>query len=260
MKFKTIPGKASSAAIAGLLIGSMTIGATAATAQDYPPPPPQQPYNQQYNQQPYNQNQSGYQDQGSDQRDPRYQQQGGPPPPPPPPPPQGYDGTQLPPPPPGYRDDPAYRADPHQERRYEAYAEDWSQRYCVKSHDNTAAGAVIGGVFGALLGSGLSGRHDHGTGALVGGLAGAGAGAVVGSSSSHATSPGCPPGFVVRRDAPEFVFDGGPYYYAAPDWYRPWYFYEGRWLYRPYPYHNWYYRYYGYGRGYYGRGYRHGRY
>ena len=62
-------------------------------------------------------------------------------------------------------------------------------------------------------------------------------------------------------DAPGFAYGGygTPYYYAAPEWYRPWYFYDGRWLYRPYPYHGWYYRHYYYGgpRGYrpYGRGY-----
>jgi hypothetical protein len=52
------------------------------------------------------------------------------------------------------------------------------------------------------------------------------------------------------------------YYYAAPGWYRPWVYVGDRWTYRPYPYHDYYYRayrpYHPYGwgdRGYYGRGY-----
>jgi hypothetical protein len=123
---------------------------------------------------------------------------------------------------------------------------------------------VIGGLFGALLGSSIAGRHDRGAGAFVGGVAGAAGGAAIGDSSRNDTSPGCPPGYVVRGGAPAFYYEGygDTYYYAAPGWYRPWYFYEGRWLYRPYPYHGWYYRHYGYGRPYgygyrYGGGYRH---
>lgn len=181
--------------------------------------------------------------------------------------PHGYDGSQPPPPPPGYQasaNDAAQRA---ADQRYEAYAEDWSQRYCVKSGGNAGAGAVIGGLFGALLGSSIGGRGNHTAGALIGGAAGAVGGAAVGDASGRATSPGCPPGYVVRRDAPQFYYEGygDPYYYAAPGWYQPWIFVGGRWSYRPYPYHNYYYRSWGYGRpgGYYGRpGYRggwHGR-
>ena len=62
-------------------------------------------------------------------------------------------------------------------------------------------------------------------------------------SSGGETSPGCPPGYVVRGDAPGFYYNG-PIYYAAPDWYHPWAFYGGRWVYRPYPYHTWYYNHY----------------
>jgi hypothetical protein len=67
----------------------------------------------------------------------------------------------------------------------------------------------------------------------------------------------------VERGAPAFYYgaDTGPYYYAAPGWYRPWVFYGGRWTYRPYPYHGWYYRHYRGGpRPYYRGGYRHRRY
>jgi hypothetical protein len=172
------------------------------------------------------------------------------------PPPPGYDGSQPPPPPPGFQPDPAYASDPDQDRRYEAYAEDWAQRYCVKARSKTGTGAVIGGLLGALVGSGLSGRHDQGAGALVGGLAGAAGGAAIGSTTANETSPGCPPGFVVRGDAPAFAYQayGTPYYYAAPGWYQPWVFVENRWTYRPYPYYGWYYGHYHGGRpGFYGR-------
>jgi hypothetical protein len=180
--------------------------------------------------------------------------------PPPPPPPSNYDGTQPPPPPPGYTPDPAYAPDPQADRRYEAYAEDWAQRYCVKSSGNAAGGAVIGGLFGALLGSSVAGYHNRGAGALMGGIAGAAVGGAAGSAQDNATSPGCPPGFVVRRDAPAFVYDGygAGYYYAAPAWYHPWIFVDGRWSYRPYPYHTFYYRHYGWGRPGFRGGYRGG--
>ncbi len=109
---------------------------------------------------------------------------------------------------------------------------------------------MIGGVLGAILGSGLAGRGSHGTGALVGAGVGAASGAAIASSSgSNATSPGCPPGFVTRDGAPPFAYaayEGVPYYYAAPPWYRPWVLFDGHWVYRPYPYHLFYYhRYYG---------------
>lgn len=177
--------------------------------------------------------------------------------PPPPPPPPDYDGTRPPPPPPGYQPDPAYGANPDQDQHYEAYAEDWAQRNCVKSRSNAGTGAVIGGLLGALVGSGAAGWRDRGTGALVGGIAGAAGGAAIGSASEGQTSPGCPPGFVVRSGAPAFYYEGygNPYYYAAPDWYRPWVFVGDRWTFRPYPYHAWYYHRYFYGRPGWGRGY-----
>src|SRR5258706_15437141 len=111
-----------------------------------------------------------------------------------PPPPPGYDGSRPPPPPPGYEPDPSYAPQQAQDRRYEDYAEEWSHRNCIKSHSNAGVGAVIGGLFGAVVGSSLAGRGSHGTGALVGGVAGAAGGAAIGSSSGHETSPGCPTG------------------------------------------------------------------
>jgi hypothetical protein len=67
----------------------------------------------------------------------------------------------------------------------------------------------------------------------------------------------------VRSGAAPYSYDTvyfSNYYYAAPGWYRPWVYVGDRWTYRPYPYHDYYYRayrpYHPYGwgnRGYYGR-------
>jgi hypothetical protein len=177
--------------------------------------------------------------------------------PPPPPAPPGYDGTRPPPPPPGYQAAPDEAIQRGQDQRYTAYAEQWARDNCVKAHGDTGAGALIGGAIGAIIGSGFGG---HGAGALAGAAVGAAGGAVVANSSgSNTTSPGCPPGFVVRREAPAFAYGGyggQSYVYAAPGWYQPWVYYGGAWTYRPYPYHVWYYRHYGYygPRGYYHRG------
>jgi hypothetical protein len=238
--------------------------------QGYPPQQGQPPqgYGQQgYGQPPqgYNQPPPGYGQQGYGQPPqgqpynggppPGYDDQGGPPPGYDSAPPPGYDGTRPPPPPPGYQGDPNAAQQQAQDQQYAAYAQQWAQAYCVKAHGNTGEGAVIGGIAGALFGSAVAGRHSHGEGAVLGGLGGAGVGAAVaGSSNSNATSPGCPPGFVTRGGAPAFAYGGGPYVYAAPGWYRPWVFYGGAWVYRPYPYHVWYYGH--YRGGYRGRPYR----
>jgi hypothetical protein len=181
------------------------------------------------------------------------------------PPPPGYNGSQPPPPPPGYQPSAADLAQQDRDARYAADAERWSRDNCVKSQGNVGAGAVIGGIFGAIVGNGLSGRHDRGAGTVAGAAVGAVGGAAIASSAgSNQTSPGCPPGYVVRHNAPpygygSYVYDTD-YYYAAPGWYQPWVFVGDAWSYRPYPYHNWYYRNYranhgGWGRGsYYGRG------
>jgi len=145
------------------------------------------------------------------------------------------------PPPEGYRPN-AYGYDQtararEEDRRYAESVERWAAENCYdQRRENQAAGAVIGGVLGALLGSGVAGPHDRGTGAVVGGLAGAMAGSAIGASS---TSPGCPPGYYVRSGAPPFYAPGfgGGYVYAAPPGYRPWIWAGGRWSYRPYPYH-----------------------
>jgi hypothetical protein len=223
----------SAVGLSAALALSMTVSSLAtgvASAQDAPPPPP-----------------SGYDPNSSSQG---YDPNTSPPPPPPPgyndpgQPPPGYDpNNAAPPPPKGYNGADQTPQAREQDQRYEYAAEQWSARYCVdeRSH-NTAAGAVIGGLFGAVLGSAIGGRGSHFAGAVVGGTAGAVAGGAIASSSS-ATSPGCPPGYVVRTGAPAF-YAGPEIVYAAPVWYHPWIWYGGRWVYRPYPYHRYYYRHY----------------
>lgn len=263
-----------------LMMSAALIPCTAAIAQDYNDQAPPPGYDDQGPPQ-------GYDDQGpppnyDDQAPPPGYDDRGPPPgyedqgPPPgyqdqgppsryddePAPPQGYNGSQLPPAPPGYQPEGDINAQMAEDRRYGSWAEEWARDNCVKAHGDVGAGAVIGGVVGAIIGSGLAGRHDRGAGIVAGGALGAAGGAAIAAhSDSGATSPGCPPGYVVRNGAPPFSYGGGggaAFLYAAPDWYQPWYFSGGHWLYRPYPYHIWYYRHYRWGDRWRGRGWRGG--
>jgi hypothetical protein len=124
-----------------------------------------------------------------------------------------------------------------EDERYSYEAERWARQNCVAERaNNTTAGAVIGGLLGAVAGAGLAGRYDRGAGALAGGALGAVAGGTLGNA---ATDPGCPPGYVLQPHATAFA--AGPVYpdvvYVAPGWYDPWIWYGGHWIYRPYPYH-----------------------
>ena len=171
-----------------------------------------------------------------------------------PPPQQGYaqpQGGYGPPPPNGYAQGgaPAGASAAYAEQwrqyniAYGAYLaayRNWAIQNCVNQHaNNTAAGAVVGGVFGALAGAAIAGPGGAGAGAAIGGAVGVGTGAAIGASSG----PVCPGGYVVRTGAPAFYY-GGPVYappvaYAAP--YRPWVWVGGRWVYRPYAYRRPYY-------------------
>jgi hypothetical protein len=233
-----------SAVCAAMLVGT----ATEALAQSAPPPDYQQPPPQGYQQPPqgYQQPPQGYQQppQGY-QQPPPYQQGYQQPPQGYAPPPQGY--QQQPyqdpalQPPPGYTAEDAQRDASAAQRQYDsqyaAAAEAWSQANCVRQEQNrTAAGAIIGGVLGAVIGSSVAGRYDRGAGAIVGG----GLGAVAGGAIANSSGPGCPPGFVLRGGAPAFAYappGAAVVVYDAPTWYNPWIWYNGAWIYRPYPYH-----------------------
>jgi hypothetical protein len=153
------------------------------------------------------------------------------------PPPEGYDASVD-------QDDSSPQAR-DQDERYSYAAERWAARNCVVQHQNdVAAGVVIGGILGAIIGSNLAGRHSRGAGAFVGGATGAAAGAAIGNSAA-ASNPNCPPGYGLRPGAAAFYpgpIYGPDVYYAAPDWYDPWIWYGGHWIYRPYPYHRFWYR------------------
>ncbi len=156
-------------------------------------------------------------------------------------PPPGSDVESAPPqgqyaePPQGVEEGSVY--DDQAQQQDEAYATEysrWAARYCVNQANNTAAGALIGGILGAGIGAATS--RNAGKGALVGGAIGAGAGAVAGAASSQG---GCPPGYVIAGGAPAFVYAGGPYVTWAPAWYRPWVWVGGRWVYHPYRHWYW---------------------
>ncbi|MBV9995345.1 MAG: hypothetical protein JO127_09035 [Caulobacteraceae bacterium] len=154
------------------------------------------------------------------------------------------EGAYNVPPPPGYRPDDAGEDTSGQAReeddRYAYQAERWAAQNCeAERAGSTAGGAIIGGILGALIGAGVGG---HGGGVAAGALIGGSTGAVIGHSAA-VNSPNCPPGYVMRAGAPAFypgpVF-GGEVVYAAPGWYDPWIWYGGHWIYRPYPYHRYY--------------------
>lgn len=143
-------------------------------------------------------------------------------------------------PPPGYEQNGSYYDDRAQDydRDYADRYSAWAAQNCVNQrNNNAAAGAIIGGVLGAVAGSNLAGRHDRTGGAIVGGAVGATAGASIGANSTNGGA--CPPGYVVRGGAPAFYYSGGPAYYAGPSWYNPWVFVGGRYVYHPYRYWYW---------------------
>jgi hypothetical protein len=74
--------------------------------------------------------------------------------------------------------------------------------------NSTAAGALLGGVAGALLGSAVAGRHDRGAGAVLGGLGGAVAGGAIGNSRSQGVA--CPQGYVYRAPPPVYYVPPPP--------------------------------------------------
>ena len=88
---------------------------------------------------------------------------------------------------------------------------------CVRSNENnTATGAVVGGIAGALLGSAVAGRHERGEGAVIGGVGGAVVGGAVASSGNHP----CPEGYYYRAPPPPPRPMAGPppgdFWYGAP--------------------------------------------
>jgi hypothetical protein len=229
--------------LASISAVALVADAFAASAQDYPPDYNQAPSSGYYQGQPssgydqgqyqQDQYQQGYQGQPQSGYEQGYQ--------------QGYDqynaapprGQYAPPPPGADSRSYDYRNQQY-DRDYAGRYSAWAAQNCVdRRNNNTAAGAIIGGVLGALVGSAAAGHHERGEGAVVGGVLGAGAGAVIGSSSTD--TRGCPPGYVVRRGAPAFYYAGPAYgsAYWGPSWYQPWVWIDGRWVYHPY--REWYY-------------------
>jgi hypothetical protein len=176
--------------------------------------------------------------------------------------------AQAGPPPPGGPPAPAYApppgAPPQAGGDYNswAYQQDyqnyrnqyasWAEQNCITRHtNNIATGAIVGGVFGALLAGSIAGWAARGAWILFGGSLGLATGAAVGAATS---APGCPSGWAVRRGAPPFYYSGpayayrpeypayqpayGPNYDAPRPAYRSnggWYWDGYRWVRRPYP-------------------------
>lgn len=191
-------------ALSGVLAVALTAPAFAQPySQNYPPPPP-----------------SSY-------------------PPPPGPPPQTY-GDPAMNPPPGYTAEDAQRDASErareEDRAYAAQAEAWAQANCMREEANrSTGGALLGGILGAVIGSNLASGGGRTGGAIIGGAAGAAIGANVAKNSQAA----CPQGYVLRPGAPPF-YPPAVVVYEAPPWYNPWIWYDGRYIYRPYPYHRYY--------------------
>ena len=215
---QTKPTRVAAKLLALTLVCGLTLEAAAAAAQ--PPPPP--PYDQ------------------------RYDQRGGEPPAygPPGSPPIAPPSGQYAPPPPGYErpgavyDDRTQRYDRDYADRYSR----WAQQSCVDRRDNNkAAGAIIGGILGAVVGSNVSGRGSKTGGSIIGGALGAVAGSAIAGNSTNTAD--CPPGYYVRSGAPAFYYPPPPYgpppVAYAPEWYNPWLFEGGAWVYRPYRYWYW---------------------
>jgi hypothetical protein len=77
---------------------------------------------------------------------------------------------------------------------------------CVRSNQqNNAAGTILGGIAGAVLGSAIAGRGSHGAGAVVGGIGGAVAGNAIASSNDHP----CPAGYYYAPPPPPNGFWAG---------------------------------------------------
>jgi hypothetical protein len=125
---------------------------------------------------------------------------------------------------------------PDQQAAYANAAQNWAQANCVKSHGDIGAGAVIGGIFGAIVGSSFGGRHDHGDGAVAGAIIGSvGGAAIAASDEGTRTSVGCPPGYVLRQGGVSFStvsYGVAPLAFVAG--YNPWFWVGNRWTYRPY--------------------------
>ena len=102
----------------------------------------------------------------------------------------------------------------------------------AKEHSNGAAGTIIGGIAGALLGSSVAPHHGNRAGAAaIGGVTGAVIGNSIGRSSAKSNSYACN-GYT--RDGRYYSYDSRGYYsgYSAPTYYNGGY--DGRYGYNTY--------------------------
>jgi hypothetical protein len=213
MMSKSMKTRSVAASVLSGVLALSIVAPAFAQPQNYPPPPPQGGYPQ------------NYPPQGPNGASP-----------------QGYTDPAMNPPP-GYTAQDAQRDESQQmrdqDRAYAAQAEAWAQANCQRAEANrTTGGAILGGILGAVIGSNLASGGGRTGGAIIGGVGGAALGANVAKNSQGA----CPQGYAMRAGAPPYP--APVVVYDAPDWYNPWIWYDGRWMYRPYPYHRYYHEHY----------------
>jgi hypothetical protein len=111
----------------------------------------------------------------------------------------------------------------------------------AREHSNGTAGAIIGGIAGALLGSSVAPHHgNRAGGAAIGGVTGAVIGNSIGRSSAKSNSYACNgyyrDGRYYSYSAPTYDYDRSRYYdgrYGYNTYYQP-YDYNTRTYYYPY--------------------------
>ncbi len=219
------------AVLATLSTVALVVEPIAASAQNAAPA---------YDRPPYDQN-------GYDQSDP--DRDAGPPPGGPPaeswagaPPPRQYA------PPPQTAGGPDFGGSGHYAPPYQpAYAEQqaryaqWAAQNCASQHNNNAtAGAIFGGVAGALMGFSLAGWAARGAWTLFGGTMGAALGSVVGSSTNNDACRNGQAAWAGTAYGPGPVAYAPPVYAAGPAWRPaptgPWVWTGDHWAHRPYGY------------------------
>jgi hypothetical protein len=120
-------------------------------------------------------------------------------------------------------------------RQWEAQRDAWAHNNCVnRKTGNTFAGALFGGILGAVAGSQLGGRGERTEASVAGGALGAFTGGAIANSASGP----CPEGYAVADAAPPppaappqvgygvgYYAPPPAYYYPAPYYYGPAYYY-----------------------------------
>lgn len=107
---------------------------------------------------------------------------------------------------------------------YPGYSYDGRNPCQEKQHDNGTAGALLGGVGGALLGNSIAHGGGRAGGTIIGGVAGAVVGNNIGRSSAK-SSDACQ-GFEYHSYYNGYAPQYGGYYQQPPPYYGDRYYHE----------------------------------